>query len=49
MHVPIKRGMVIRHQGHLYYITDFHERHSGKMKPTVHVMLRDVRDGHAVD
>lgn len=49
MQVPIKRGMVIRHQDHLYYITDFHERHSGKMKPTVHVALRDVRDGHPVD
>ncbi len=49
MNIPIKKGMLIRHQGHLYVITDYHERHSGKMKPTVHVHLRDVRDGHSVD
>ncbi|MEW6252092.1 MAG: hypothetical protein AB1716_15745 [Planctomycetota bacterium] len=49
MNVPIKRGMLIRHQGHVYTIVDFHERHTGKQRPTVHVALRDVRDGHPVD
>lgn len=49
MNVPIKKGMLIRHQGHLFTIADYHERHSGKMKPTVHVHLRDLRDGHSVD
>lgn len=49
MHIPLKRGMLIRHQNHVYQVTDFQERHTGKMKPTVHVALRDVRDGHPVD
>jgi len=30
-------------------VTEYHERHSGKMKPTIHVSLRDFRDGHPVD
>jgi elongation factor P len=49
MNVPIKRGMLIRHQGHVYFIDDFSERHTGKMKPTVHVVLRDARDGRHVN
>lgn len=49
MHIPLKRGMLLRHQGHIYAVTDFQERHTGKQKPTVHVALRDVRDGHPVD
>jgi len=47
--VPLKRGMLIRHQNHVYEVTDYEERHTGKQKPTVHVMLRDVRDGRPVD
>jgi elongation factor P len=49
MNIPLKRGQLLRHQGHLYTVTDFSERHSGKQCPTVHVLLRDVRDGHPVD
>ncbi len=49
MNIPLKRGMLIRHQQHIYTVVDFQERHSGKQKPTVHVALRDVRDGHPVD
>lgn len=49
MHLPLKRGMFIRHQNHIYAVADFQERHSGKQKPTVHVLLRDVRDGRQVD
>jgi elongation factor P len=49
MHVPIKRGMLIRHQNHLFVVMDIQERHSGKQRPTVHVALRDARDGHQVD
>jgi elongation factor P len=49
MHVPLKRGMLIRHQGHLYVVTDFQERRTGKQRATVHVALRDTRDGHQVD
>jgi len=47
--IPLKRGMLIRHQNHVYEVTDFQERHSGKQKPTVHVALRDIRDGRPVD
>ncbi len=49
MNVPLKRGMLIRHQGHIYTVTDYQERHSGKQRPTVHVSLRDIRDGRPVD
>lgn len=49
MNVPLKRGMLIRHQGHVYTVTDFQERRTGKQRATVHVSLRDVRDGHPVD
>jgi elongation factor P len=49
MHIPLKRGMLIRHQGHLYVVTDFQERRTGKQRATVHVALRDMRDGHQVD
>ncbi|GMV98425.1 MAG: elongation factor P [Phycisphaerae bacterium] len=41
--------MLIRHQDHVYEVTDFQEHHAGKQKPTVHVSLRDVRDGRPVD
>jgi len=49
MNIPLKRGMLIRHQNHIYEVSDFQERHTGKQKPTVHVALRDVRDGRPVD
>lgn len=45
----LRRGMLIRHQNHVYEVTDFQERHTGKQKPTVHVSLRDIRDGRPVD
>lgn len=47
--IPLRRGMLIRHQDHVYEVTNFQEHHAGKQKPTVHVALRDVRDGHPVD
>jgi elongation factor P len=49
MQIPLKRGMLLRHQGHLYVVTHFEERRTGKQKATVHVTLRDTRDGHQVD
>jgi elongation factor P len=45
----LRRGAVIRHQGHLYTIIDFSVTHKGKAKPTVHVKLRDLKDNHPVD
>lgn len=49
MQIPLKRGMLIRHQDHLYLVADFRERQTGKQKATVHVTLRDLRDGHQSD
>ncbi|MCK4342780.1 MAG: elongation factor P [Phycisphaerae bacterium] len=49
MHIPLKRGMLIRHQNHVYSVAEFQERRTGKQRATVHVTLRDVRDGHQVD
>jgi elongation factor P len=49
MNIPLRKGMLLRHQNHLYFVEDFHERHTGKMRPTVHVRLKDVRDGRHVD
>ena len=49
MQVPLKRGMLIRHQGHTYAVAEFQERRTGKQRATVHVMLRDTRDGHQLD
>lgn len=47
--VPLKRGMLIRHNDHIYEVADWQEHHAGKQKPTVHVALRDIRDGRPVD
>ena len=47
--IPLQRGMWLRHQNHVYEVVDFHERHTGKQKPTVHVDLADVRDWRPVD
>jgi len=41
----LHRGMVIRHEGHLYSIIDFQVVQAGKQKPTVHVKLRSLKDG----
>lgn len=49
MNIPLSKGMLLRHHDHLYFVEDYHERHTGKQKPTVHVRLRDVRDGRHVD
>ena len=49
MNNPIKKGMVIRHHEHLYFVEDVREHHSGQMKPTVHAHLRDIRAGNHVD
>lgn len=49
MNIPVKRGMLIRYQNHLFVVADIQERHSGKQRPTVHVALRDARDGHLID
>jgi len=42
----LRKGMVIRHEGQLYVILDFHVAQSGKQRPTVHLKLRAVRSGN---
>ena len=41
----IHKGMVIRHDGHLYTITDYSTAQTGKQKATVHVKMRSLPDG----
>ena len=45
----LRKGMVLRHEGHLLTVVDFHTAQSGKQKPTVHVKLRALHDGHPVE
>lgn len=48
MNVPVKRGMLLRHQGHLFFVDDVIEHHAGQQKPTYHIMLRSLSDGRKV-
>ncbi|MFQ5502917.1 MAG: elongation factor P [Phycisphaerae bacterium] len=45
----LHKGMVIRHEGHLYSVLDFNLAQTGKQKATVHVKLRMIRNGHVSD
>jgi elongation factor P len=49
MNIPIRRGMALRHENHVFVVEDFHERHTGKQKPVVHVQMRDLVDGRHVE
>jgi elongation factor P len=49
MNVPVKRGSMLRHQGHYYIVEDVSERHSGKQRPVVHVALREAMEGRHID
>lgn len=48
MNVPVKKGMLLRHAGHLFFVEDVDEHHSGKQRPVFKVALRDVRDGRHI-
>ncbi len=41
----LHKGTVIRVEGHLFVVIDFHTSQAGKQKPTVHVKLRALKDG----
>ncbi len=45
----LRKGMVIRHEGQLFAIVDYHIAQSGKQRPTVHVKLRSIGTGHTGD
>jgi len=49
MNVPVKKGMLLRHQGHFFFVEDLVEHHSGKQRPTVHVTLRHALDGRHIE
>ncbi len=49
MNVPVKKGMLLRHQGRYYWAESVVEHHSGQQKPAIHVSLRDALDGHHLD
>ena len=42
----LRKGMVIRHEGQLFAVLDYHIAQSGKQRPTVHVKLRSIGTGH---
>ena len=42
----LRRGMVVRHEGHLFTVLDFKVAQTGKQKPTVHVKLKSLASGH---
>jgi len=49
MNVPVKKGMLLRHQGHFFFVEDLVEHHSGKQRPTVRVTLRHALDGRHIE
>jgi elongation factor P len=49
MHVPVKRGALLRHRGHLYFVEDLAERHTGQQRPTIHLKLRSAEDGRHIE
>jgi elongation factor P len=49
MNIPVKRGMLLRHHEHLYFVDDLTERHSGQQRPVVHVSLHTADDGRHVE
>ena len=45
----LHRGMVIRHQGNLFAVVEYHKAQTGKQKATVHVKLRSLTSGHTTE
>ena len=45
----LHKGMVIRHEGHLYTVLDYHLAQTGKQKATVHVKLGALGAGHSTE
>lgn len=45
----LHKGMIIRHEGHLYTVEDYSIARTGKQKPTVHVKLRSLASGKPAD
>ncbi|HEX2971086.1 MAG TPA: hypothetical protein VHP11_02065 [Tepidisphaeraceae bacterium] len=49
MNITLKKGMLLRHQGRLFFVENFIERHSGQQKPAVHVTLREAIGGRHIE
>ena len=45
----LHKGMVLRHQGHVYTVLDYRVAQTGKQKPTVHVKLGALGGGRATE
>jgi elongation factor P len=45
----LRKGMVIRHEGHVYTVLDYKLTKTGKQKATVHVKLGALGGGHSTD
>jgi len=49
MSVQVKKGTLLRHHGHLYFVENVNEHHSGQMRPAIHVTLRNIMDGKHIE
>lgn len=49
MNVPVRKGMLLKHQNRFWFVEDVTERHSGKQRPTFHISLRDALDGRHIE
>lgn len=45
----LRKGMVIRWEGQLYTVLDYHQAQTGKQKPTVHIKLRSLQTGRTTE
>ena len=45
----LRKGRVIRNEGHLFSVLEYATAQTGKQKATVHVKLRSLKSRHAVD
>jgi len=48
MAVPenLRKGMLIRHKGEMYYVLDYYETKAAQQKGAVHVKVRNLRSNH---
>jgi elongation factor P len=42
----LRKFMLIRHKGEVYYVLDYYESKAAQQKAVVHVKLKNVRTGH---
>jgi len=42
----LRKGMLIRHKGEVYYVLDYYETKAAQQKGAVHVKVKNTRSGH---